>query len=192
MKFVFSRPTCSRNNDGHVAMLFERVAYTCTQNWKIQIITVNFLLDGLSFKDTLQTEKCCIYFKGVYNIHHPSSPIQALEVLEKFKTQPTMYSTNAQDLGWDYTYSFIPWPSQCPGWVTKLNSIQILQEWSYLFNNKWYLGLMKSQSIPTFCCTFWRSLRRSVNDKDSISSRFNVLNVPISTTVPIDAKTQVW
>jgi hypothetical protein len=27
---------------------------------------------------------------------------------------------------------------------------------------------------------------------DSINSRFNVVNMPISTTAPIDAKTHVW
>jgi hypothetical protein len=33
------------------------------------------------------------------------------------------------------------------------------------------------------------SLRQTL---DSISSRFNVLNTPISATAPIDAKTHVW
>jgi hypothetical protein len=34
------------------------------------------------------------------------------------------------------------------------------------------------------------SKRQAVKWLDSISSRFNVLNMPISTTAPIDAKTQ--
>jgi hypothetical protein len=47
-----------------------------------------------------------------------------------------------------------------------------------------WCGLSK-QKQKNFCFCFRVLL-------DSISSRFNVLNTPISTTVPIDAKTHVW
>jgi hypothetical protein len=43
--------------------------------------------------------------------------------------------------------------------MVKLNSIQIIQEWSCWFNNKWYLGLMKPQPQALYIVLYMVGLK---------------------------------
>jgi hypothetical protein len=94
------------------------------------------------------------------------------------------------------------WPergydSQCPDAVCSTMSAHILSfvTWTCLLHlmpsvTSWrgqsHIGATWHQHYTVF---YSQSAYRLL---DSISSRFNVLNMPISTTAPIDAKTHVW